>query len=364
MSIDFKSLLSSFKAPEAAVIPERTVGIDVGSASIKVVELEKTGETVTLQSYGELQLGPYADKALGEVATLEPTKLSEALSEVLKKSDITATSGVLAIPLEASFVTVVPITARPGEDLTPKIRIEARKYIPVPLSEVTLDWNVLHQYGNEKSQVNDVLLAAIQNEAYSRYRTLMAEVAMTSEPAEIEVFSTVRGLFRPDDTSLAVIDLGAETSKLYIANDAVLERIHRVYDGGMNATRKIAATLDIGFEAAENKKRLYTEDSEHATEIKQAFFTSVERPAEEFARVIEQYEARAGKPIGRVVVTGGGALFPGVTQYVSDVLTRDVVLAQPFGKVAYPAVMEATLSESGSLFATALGAAIRPFNIV
>ncbi len=360
MAFDFKKIFSSLKN-SVPQVPKRVMGIDIGSSSIKVVEVEQTDVALTLRTYGELQLGPYADKDLGEAVTLEPQRLTEAVVDVMRESGVQATSGVLALPLGASFVTVVPISVTATEDIDSKIRVEARKYIPVPLSEVILDWSELDQYGDKNSQVHEVLLAAIQSEAYRRYQKLMSDVGLASEPAEIELFSTVRGIFRPEDTTIGIIDLGAQTSKLYIAAEGNLERIHRVYEGGAACTKRISKMLSVSFREAEIMKRNYTPGDAAGEDIKKAYSSTIERSAQEFKRVIEQYEARKGAPLGRVVITGGAAAFPGVEAHLSDLFSRDVVKVRPFGKLAYPAFMEDTLQEAGLSFAPALGAAIRPF---
>lgn len=360
MDFNLKKLFSSIAKPTNS-IPKRIVGIDVGASSIKVVELEQTTKALMLRTYGELQLGPYAEKDLGEAVTLEEEKLTEALVDVIREASVNAKDGVLSIPLSLSFVTIVPVSLKEGETLESKVRVEARKYIPVPLTDIMLDWTQLHEYGDRHARVHEVLLAAIQNDAFSRYQSLMNSVQMVSQPSEIEVFSTIRSIFGTQDTTLAVIDLGAETSKLFIVREGSLERIHRVYDGGATCTKRIAHLLSVTFEEAENLKRSYTPDSEHAHDIQKAFRSSVERSAQEFKQVISQYEARIGEPLGRIAVTGGVASFPGTEKYLSDIFARDVVRAKPFAKIAYPAFMEDTLDEIGVSFSTALGAALRPY---
>lgn len=362
MAFDLKGIFSSLKT-NVQRTPDRVVGIDVGASSIKVVELEKTELAITLRTYGELQLGPYAEKSLGEAVTLEPEKLTEALVDVIRESRVQAKAGVLAIPLSASFVTVVPITVKEQETIESKIHVEARKYIPVPLSDVTLDWSELNTYGEKTAMVHEMLIAAIQNEAFERYQNLMNSVQMISQPSEIEVFSTIRSVMTPGETTSAIIDLGAETSKLYITRDGALERIHRVYDGGVTCTTRLAQLLDVQFEEAENIKRSYVQGGEHSRDIYKAYTSTVERSMQEFKRVIEQYEARLGEKIGRIVITGGAASFVGADKYVSDLLDREVSRALPFSKVAYPAFMEDTLNEIGLSFTTALGAAMRPFEV-
>lgn len=363
MAFGLKNIFSSL-GKKVGKTPKKVVGVDVGASSVKVVELEQTDKAITLRTYGELQLGPYAEKALGEPTSLEHQKLTEALVDVVRESNVQARDGVLAIPLSSSFVTVIPITVKEGETIDSKIRVEARKYIPVPLSDITLDWSELHTYGDKKAMVHEILLAAVQNEAYERYRTLMSSVKMVSQPSEIEVFSAVRGIYNPEDMSLAVIDLGAETNKLYIAKEGALERIHRVYDGGATCTRRLAQLLDMSFEEAENMKRSYVRSDESARDVHKTYVSTVERSLQEFKRVIEQYEARLGEPIKRVALTGGAASFDGAEAYLSDVLNREVKKVHPFSKVAYPAFLEDTLSEIGVSFATALGAALRPFEII
>ena len=362
MGLSLKNIFSSIQAPEQGS-PESVVGVDIGSSSIKVVEIMHTEKALMLRTYGELQLGPYADKPLGESVSLEQKSLTEALVDVIRESGVKAQNSVLAIPLDSSFVTVVPVTVKKGEKLEAKINVESRKYIPVPLAEVILDWSELGQYGDSDEEVHEVLLAAIQNDAFARYQELMATIKMVAQPSEIEVFSTIRGTFHSDDTTLAVLDLGAEASKLFIAKDGALERIHRVYEGGTNCTKRIAHLLDVPFAEAEEMKRTYSEGAEHARDIYKAYISSLERSILEFKRVIDQYETRSGEKIARTVITGGAAQFPSVIPYVQDALSREVTMVNPFDKVAYPAFMEDTLSEIGVTFSTALGAALRPFEM-
>ena len=157
-----KDLVSSLATADSTT---GAVGIDIGSSSIKVVELQERNEVLTLTTYGELQLGPYMGKPLGESVQLEPKSEQEALVDVIRESAVTARNAVFAMPLSSSFVTNVSIEADADADLAPMVRVEARKVIPASLSEVTLDWaEVEHVEGkNEEANRRDVLIAAIQN---------------------------------------------------------------------------------------------------------------------------------------------------------------------------------------------------------
>src|SRR3989338_5254914 len=126
----------STKASDA----NRVMGIDIGSSSIKVVEVQERDGVLTLTTYGELQLGPYADTEIGQSVTLDTKKEQQALVDVIRESAVKASSAVFAMPLASSFVTTIHFTADQEEDISSRVRVEARKYIPVPIGEVTLDW--------------------------------------------------------------------------------------------------------------------------------------------------------------------------------------------------------------------------------
>lgn len=360
MTLSLKSFFSSLTS-NTATSPTQVVGIDFGSSSVKVVELEKKEGVLTLKTYGELQLGPYGQKELGSVTQLEQPRKVEAVVDVLRESKVSARNGVLTLPLSSSFVTVFSINAKEDEDISPRVRVEARKYIPVPMADISLDWSELPPLGGVSSSVREVLIAAVQNTAHQEAKSLLQSVKMSSQPTEIELFSSLRALSKAQDTSIAIMDLGAQTSKLYIANGGMVRKIHRVFAGGAQATERIAKLFEVSFEEAENKKRNYTETDERAIDIKKAMVTTFERPFQEFKRVLAQYELRTGEPVARIVITGGSASFPDMQTYASYMFDRSVERANPFSKVAYPAFMEDALAEIAPIFSVAIGAALRPF---
>lgn len=361
MAFSFKSILSGVAASKESPATT-TVGIDIGSASVKVVEIEETPETVMLRTYGELQLGPYDTKSLGETVMLGEQKTVEAVTDVLRESGVKGKHGALSMSLASSFLTVIPVMAGPNEDMETRIPVEARKYVPLPLNDVTLDWSELPSVGNNQTNnVKEVLIAAIENKALASHRQLFSTIGMAGEPAEIEAFSLIRSLWRAKDTTLAILDLGAKNSKLYIVRAGMLERLHRVGQGGKEITRQTAEKLSIGFEDAENKKRNYDRSTEEGQVMYQVMTSVIESPLIEFGRLIGQYEARLGSQIGRIVVTGGVASSPYALAYVKDRFARQVELAHPFSKVAYPAFMEDTLKSIGPSFGVALGAALKNF---
>lgn len=360
MALQLPSFLQSLTT-KASLGPKRVVGIDFGSASVKVVELTQKQESVAVTSYGELQLGPYDETDLGQVVDLEDGKKIQALVDVIRESNIKAKDGILALPLAASFVTVISFSADPKEDIASRVRVEARKYIPVPIADVVLDWSEIKPVGETKTNIREILVAAIQNDSLASLNEVMRSVSMVSQPSEIEIFSALRSVNHNPKETIALLDLGAKTSKLYLSSEGALHRLHRTPIGGVHASKKVAEVLEVPFIEAENYKRNYDPTDSKAADIKKAVITNYERPMQEFRRMLEQYEQRRGVPVDRVVLCGGAAMFSEIIPFTQYVFDRPVEKANPFSQVSYPAFMEDTLTEIGPSFSVALGVALRPF---
>lgn len=360
MAFSLNKLFSSVQ--DKASGTTKTVGVDFGSSSVKVVEIEETERALTLRTYGELQLGPYNAAALGDMVQLPQKKRIEAIVDVMRESGANASKGVLVIPLSVSFMTVIPITAKEDEDISTKIGVEARKYIPIPLSDVALDWVEIESGDKKSDTMREVMVAAIEHSTVKEYKDTLQAIGLASQPSEIEPFSLVRALGRADDSTLAVFDLGARTSKLYIARGGVIERIHRVAAGGVAITKRLAELRNIPFEEAENLKRSYSDDAEFARDVQKATTSVLDGVFLECKRIIDQYEARMGEPIARTVLSGGVSAFVGTSAYARDALSREVEIGNPFDKLAYPAFMEDTLFEIAPSFGVAIGAALRHFS--
>jgi type IV pilus assembly protein PilM len=355
----FSNILASLTAKKQD--NSRVVGIDVGTSSMKVVEILNRDNVLSLTTYGELQLGPYANKEIGQSLTLDDKQEQQALVDILRESAVKATSAVFATPLSSSFVTTIHLEAEPKEDLAPRVRVEARKYIPVPITDVTLDWAEIGSEADKQNKQRDVLVAAIQNDALNRFKILMQFVNLKEPPTEIECFSTIRSAYSAEEEYIAVIDIGAVSSKLYIAKSGLLQRMHRVRAGGAIATKRIASTLEISFEEAEILKRNINREDEKFRDVQRAHHSCYERPLIEFRQVIKEYEENFGIKLNAVYLAGSGVLFPTMKQFIADSLQYEVKYLNPFTKVAYPAFMEDIVSELGPTFHVALGAALRMF---
>jgi type IV pilus assembly protein PilM len=353
-------LLTKVSTPARSARASRVVGIDIGTTSVKVVELEDRDGVITLTTYGELQLGPYAEKPVGQIAALTNSSERQAIVDILRESAVQAKSAVLSIPLATSFVTNMTMQAGPDEDIGPRVRVDARKYIPISIADVTLDWAELDTESDERTR--SVLIAAIQNEALKRFTALLQAVEFAASPTEIECFSAIRATYTDALPEYLLIDVGASTSKLYIVKNGLLQRMHRVPAGSIRVTEKIAEVQQCTFEEAEAIKRAALPGTVAYEMVQKCHQAILGRVLKEFAQVLQEYESIHGGNNVPLVLIGGGVTLPGVDTYIAHTLSHTLMTRSVFDRVAYPAFMEDALKKLSPVFATALGAALREFD--
>jgi type IV pilus assembly protein PilM len=333
------------------------LGVDIGSSSIKVVELEEKSGVISLITYGEIQLGPYDGKALGAVVHLNSKQEQEALVDAIRESAVKARQAVFAMPLSASFISTTTLDVDEYADLSAQVRVEARKIIPASLSEVTLDWAELEAVAGQTGR--PVLIAAIQNSAIERLSVLMQFVGLQDSPTEIECFSTSRTV--PSNVSTIVMDFGASSAKMYISNDGVLNRMHRINVGGTQVTQQFAELQETDFETAELKKIQITDESAEYVSLKGVYSKVYGRALREFRQVIDHYQSAHDIQINKIYICGGSGLYVGFNKMIYDSIGITTEYINPFTNVAYPAFMEDAMKEIGPSFVPALGAALRHF---
>ena len=231
VAMDF-SLSSLFKQESKSVI-----GVDIGTSSIKVVQLRREKGRVILETYGAIALGPYAGVEIGRATALGMEKIAEALKDVIREANVTSKDAAIAIPYSASLVSIIKIPAAAESQLASVVPIEARKYIPVPINEVQLDWFVVSDAKKHAADGKiEVLLVAIHNDTTQKFRNIGSEATLVPAFFEIEVFSAVRASLDHGLAPIAVVDLGAATTKFYVVERGLIRESHIINHGSQDLT--------------------------------------------------------------------------------------------------------------------------------
>lgn len=365
----FEKLLASFASKKGG---NSVVGVDIGSAFIKVVELHKKNGKAVLDTYGEIALGPLASLEVGQATNLTTDKLVEATNDLFQEANVKSRNLVFSLPLTSTLVTVIEMPDVGEAKLKDMIPMEARKYIPTSVSEVSLSHWIIPKIARtyidpDKADAEkgapakvDVLLAAVHNDVLAKYTEIAKKLGATATAFEIEIFSTIRSTMSRDATATMVVDIGAGNTKIAIVEEGVLRSSHLINVGSQDATLALSRAKGISLLKAEEIKREFgllgdpTDPS-----IAEITRLAVERIFSEASRIMMNYQHEKRVSINRVILSGGGVLMKGVMDLAQKSFETTVENGDPFAKVESPAAITPLLKESGPEFAVAIGLALR-----
>lgn len=342
------------------------LGVDIGSSSLKVVQLRKEKGQAVLETYGELALGPYGGSEVGQSTNLSAEQITETLKDLLREAKVSTTNAGVSIPFARSLLTLVTLPYRkdPAEQKT-VVELEARKYIPVPISEVQLDWFVVpkgapsefdrREGEKEKEDTVDILLVAVHNDELAFLQNIVKGAGLSASFYEIEIFSTIRAAVDDPVKPVMIIDVGAASTKTYVVEHGVVALSHAINTGSQDITRAISVAGNLSLTEAEALKKEHgLAGAGHGGP--ELVFSQI---FAEVKRVLMQYETTHKKSITAIVLTGGGGVTKELGGYAKNLFSIDVHVADPFAKTEAPAFMRPVLESIGPEFAVAVGLALR-----
>lgn len=360
---------------------ESVLGVDIGSSSIKVVQLQKKNDRAVLQTYGEIALGPYAGTEVGRATKLDSATLSEALKDVLKESKTSTVNSALSIPMSSSMVSVFSMPDMSTKQLSQMIPIEARKYIPVPIAEVALDWFIIPKIneqdaddrfneintGKQNNQKSakikkiETMVVAIHNETLNNYSTIVSNTGLNSSFFEIEMFPTARAVLGSSfNNPVMIIDIGAGATKVYITERGIVRDSHIIGRGSQDLTLNISRSMNIDVAYAEKLKRTFgsndADKDKQIADLIDNIFNPIFANAND---VVLNFQKKYNKNITKVIMVGGGSLLTGITDKAQKYFAMETSFGLPFDKVQAPAFLEPVLKQNGVMFAGAIGLALR-----
>ena len=349
------------------------IGVDIGSSAIKIVEIKKKGGKAVLETYGAIALGPYADQEAGSVTNLPVEKVVLALKEVLKQSDASGKTLAISIPVQSSLIFNIELPASiEKEKISSIIPLEARKYIPVPITEVSIDYFIVPKKEPSFEEMNavkaptkeeekmDVLVVTTQNDAVARYRSIVSQCGLNASFFEIEIFSSIRSNFEHELSPVLLIDFGASRTKLSVVEFGMVTSYHTIDRGGSDISSSISKSLAVSFGEAEKMKKefgLFGNPAEKS--LADIIKVHLDYIFSETNNVLLGYEKKNNRTISKVIFTGGGADMKGLQEVAVNNFQAEVEIGRPFSKVGAPAFLEKVLLTMGPEFAVALGLALR-----
>lgn len=351
------------------------VGVDIGTSSIKIVELSKKGGRFNLENYGIFEFkGSSTDVSLSQsLLKLPDEEIIWGIKELIKKSGIRSRNTIASISSFSTFSTVIQMPYLSEQDLAKAIPFEARKYVPIPLNEVVLDWSIIGIVDNNSGSVTDkpfvasggkptnveIFLAAVPKDDTSRYQHIMSGAGLNLVALELENSGLIRGLLGNDLSTTAIVNIGGRSTSIIIVNKGYERLSHNYEIGGFEITKAISRSLNVSLEEAEKLKRSVGLSESSGNNIKDSMISLVDMMIFETKKTISSYEESRKQKVGRVLVMGGLANMPNFVNYFKQRIGRDVFLANAFSRIVYPSQLNPITQELSNNLSIAAGLAMR-----
>ena len=367
--------------------PKSYLGIDLSASAIKLVELEKKEERYHLKNYAIYSLKDYYKEENQSKSfkfiNLSNEEISEMIKEAINRSEIESRNVCFSIPVYSSFSTVINLPVMSKKEIDSSIPFEVEKYVPIPLSEIILDWSIIDppsdvsekkieqkslDSSKSKSKIDkekpkqEILLIAVPKEIVNSYKNIVNLTGLKLGAVEEETFSLSRSLIGNDKVHTLLIDAGFRSINVSIIDNGYIKAIHNLEMGGIKINEVIAEQMNISTEEAEEIKIKFSNNelsdiqkNKLAESIKPVFYNIIT----EIKKIIDVYQIKHNKKIERCILTGGSFKFPGFADFLKSELAIDTFLGNPFARVTYNSLLEPVIKELGPLLSVAIGLAMR-----
>lgn len=340
------------------------LGVDVGTASIKIVEIKILNGKPVLSNYAWLDLrGDNLGKRDSDSEYFYSI-LPACIKKIIKKAKFNGDNAYVSLPSFGGLITLIDFPEMATDDMEQAIKFEAHKYIPTALDDVVISWDVVERKeiskkteANKTGAIVKVLLVAASKSKILKYENLIKDVGLTLKSINIETFSVVRALIGNDPGSFVIVDIGARICNIVLVENGVIRVNRNINAGGFEITNTIMKGMQIDFERADNLK--ISGKNFFTTESPISFYT-LESIAGELERIIRTYYKEDSKDrITEIILSGGTANMVGLTDYFFNKLKIKTVVGNPLSGIGYDSKLEYAVSEMMAGFAVAIGSALK-----
>jgi len=341
------------------VFSKNCLGIDIGASSIKIVEVSSFGKRKKLENYLEFSLPPNSSSIKtfhGETLLLLSDEVSEILTSLFEKTKVKQRKAALSLPDFSTFFTTFSLPPMPEAEIPKAVEFEARHHIPIPLSEVTFDWQILEKKEEMAGVKLKVLLVAVPNKVLKSYQRMATLSQLKVKGMEAEVFGLVRSSI-PEEISrnqICLVDIGWQSTTVSIIENRNLLVSHSFDISGTGLTNALSKELNISFDEAEKLKKEYGLDPKRE-DVSKVLSSKIDFLVGAIEKVCQDFSGTEERKIENVIIAGGSALLFGLKEYLEIRTKKNVQIADPFSNVSYPSVLNSRLKEIGPSFAVAVG---------
>jgi len=344
------------------------LGVDIGTTSIKVVEVKGGRKRPQVVNYGLLESSGYLSRANQALQTsslkIFEADVVELLKTVIRETGTSTKDVVASLPPFSVFTTVIDFPAMSSKEVEQAMIYQAKQYVPLPLSEVALDWLKVAEYQDEKGFAHQkMLLISVPQEQIKKYQRMFQAAGLALKALEIESLSIAR-VMGGDPTPTVVVDIGSRSTNIVFLERGGLMWNAQSDFASASLTQALSASLGVNPLRAEELKKergiVGTGPNYELSTIMLPFLDAIISEVKKAQFVYAQQFPMAAKA-ERVMLSGGGANLLGIDKYFEREFAMPVVRAVPFTQFEYAPELAPLVAELNPTMTVALGLGIKQF---
>ena len=342
------------------------LGLDISSSAVKLLELSEQNNRFRVEGYA---VEPIPPNSVVEKTITDIESVGETIRRALRRSGSKVTQCAVAVAGSAVITKEIAMPAALNdEEMASQIELEADQYIPYPLEEVALDFEVLGSNEDNPDMV-DVLLAACRAENVDARVAAVELGGLTAKIVDVEAYALENAVILISSQlpehgfgkTVAIVDIGATMTTLNVLQDQRIIYTREQVFGGRQLTEEIQRRFGLTYEEAGLAKRQGGLPDNYVPEVLEPF---KEAMAQQVSRSLQFFfSSSQHNAIDHLVLAGGCAAIQGADELVAERVGIPTSIANPFSSMTLsPKVHAQALSDDASALMIACGLALRSFD--
>jgi type IV pilus assembly protein PilM len=338
------------------------IGLDIGSSSIKLVELGESKNGYKLQNLG---IAPLPPEAIVDGALMDSVTIIDAIRELIANTKAKTKDVITSVSGHSVIVKKITLPLMSDSELEESIQWEAERYIPFDINEVNIDFQIFGS-SSENPEVMDVVLVAAKKDIINDYVSVIIEAGLNPVIIDVDAFAIENMLSvnyeMEKDETVAMANVGASITNINILKNNMTAFTRDIFKGGNQITEEIQRQLHIDYEEAEKIKVGSKIDATSQSIIQEVLKSASESLAIEIGNSMEFFQSTTTyEKISKLYLSGGGSKIKDFDIVLQQHLGIPVEIVNPFKKIEYSEKnfdLE-YLREIGPMMAVGVGLATR-----
>jgi type IV pilus assembly protein PilM len=341
------------------------IGLDIGASSIRLLQLSSHGSSYRIEHFA---IEPLPQGVIVEKSVQDIEAISDAIKSAIRKSGSNSKYCAVAVSGSAVFTKTISLPSNLAQaDIESQVQIEANQYIPYPLDEISLDFEVLGPVPNNPEMVQ-ILLAASRTENVEVRQTALELGGLTAKVVDVEAFAMENAfklvsdqLSVPRDAVVALVDVGATMTTLNVLRNQRSIYTREQIFGGKQLTDEVMRRYGLSYDEAGQAKRQGGLPESYEIEVLEPF---KEAMVQQVSRLLQFFYAGSDfNRVDQIVLAGGCASINGIAQLVEEQIGVPTVMANPLANMSLgPRVQAHALAQDAPALMIACGLALRSFD--